>query len=150
MLGVAYAATIGGLGTIVGTATNALVVGFMQQNYGETISFAEWLAFGIPTVLLLMPVAWAVLVQVAFPFRMGSQATARDALIAARTALGPMSTAERRVTVVFVVTALAWIAGPLIRKIPGFAEFNDTTIGLLAGFALFLTPSRERRAAAPC
>ena len=141
VLGVAYAATIGGLGTIVGTATNALVVGFMQQNYGETISFTQWLAFGIPTVLLLMPVAWAVLVKVAFPFRMGSQATARDALIDARTALGPMTTAERRVTVVFVVTAIAWISGPLMRKLPGLAEFNDTTIGLLAGFALFLTPS---------
>ena len=141
VLGVAYAATIGGLGTIVGTATNALVVGFMRQNYGETISFTAWLAFGIPTVLLLMPLAWAVLVKLAFPFRMGSQATARDALIEARRALGPMSAAERRVTTVFVVTALSWIAGPLIRKLPGFAEFNDTTIGLLAGFALFLTPS---------
>jgi len=141
VLGVAYAATIGGLGTIVGTATNALVVGFMQQNYGETISFTAWLAFGIPTVLLLMPVAWTVLVKLAFPFRMGSQATARDALIEARRALGPMSPAERRVTAVFVVTAIAWIAGPLIRNLPGFAEFNDTTIGLLAGFALFLTPS---------
>src|SRR5688572_6987274 len=141
VLGVAYAATIGGLGTIVGTATNALVVGFMRQNYGETISFTAWLAFGIPTVLLLMPLAWAVLVRLAFPFRMGSQATARDALIDARRALGPMSAAERRVTTVFVVTALSWIAGPLIRKLPGFAEFNATTIGLLAGFALFLTPS---------
>ena len=140
VLGVAYAATIGGLGTIVGTATNALVVGFMQQNYGETISFAQWLAFGIPTVLLLLPLAWLALVKFSFPFRLGSQATARDALDEARAALGPMSTAERRVTVVFVVTAIAWIAGPLIRKLPGLAEFNDTTIGLLAGFALFLTP----------
>jgi sodium-dependent dicarboxylate transporter 2/3/5 len=118
VLCVAYAATIGGLGTIVGTATNALVVGFMQQNYGETISFTQWLAFGIPTVLLLMPLAWLVLVKLAFPFRLGSQATARDALIAARTALGPMSKAERRVTVVFVTTAIAWIAGPLIRQLP--------------------------------
>ena len=66
VLCVAYAATIGGLGTLVGTATNALVVGFMQQNYGETISFAQWLAFGIPTVLILMPVAWLVLVKIAF------------------------------------------------------------------------------------
>jgi len=141
VLCVAYAATIGGLGTIVGTATNALVAGFMQQNYGETISFAEWLAFGIPTVVLLLPLAWVVLVRIAFPFRLGSQATAREALQDARAALGPMSKAEKRVTAVFVATAIAWIAGPLIRKLPGFADFNDTTIGLLAGFALFLTPS---------
>ncbi len=141
VLCVAYAATIGGLATIVGTATNALVVGFMRQNYGETISFTQWLAFGLPTVALLLPLAWLVLVRVAFPFRLGSQATARDALNEARAALGPMSKAERRVTAIFVLTAATWILGPLIRRLPGFAEFNDTTIGLLAGFALFLTPS---------
>lgn len=141
ILCVAYAATIGGLGTLVGTATNALVAGFMQQNYGETISFAQWLAFGIPTVLLLMPVAWLVLVKLVFPFRLGSQATARDRLIEARIALGPMSPAERRVTVVFVLTAAAWITGPLLRKLPGLAEFNDTTIALLAGLVLFVIPN---------
>jgi sodium-dependent dicarboxylate transporter 2/3/5 len=141
VLCVAYAATIGGLGTLVGTATNALVVGFMQQNYGETISFAQWLLFGIPTVLLLMPVAWLVLVKIAFPFTLGSQATARERILEARRALGPMSKAERRVTAVFVVTALCWITGPLLRKLPGMAEFNDTTIALLAGLALFALPS---------
>ena len=145
---VAYAATIGGLGTIVGTATNALVAGFMQQNYGETISFAAWLAFGIPTVVLLLPLAWVVVVRIAFPFRLGSQATAREALADARVALGPMSKAERRVTIVFVLTAVAWIAGPLIRRLPLLADFNDTTIGLLAGFALFLTPSANAKGGA--
>lgn len=144
VLCVAYAATIGGLGTLVGTATNALVVGFMQQNYGETISFAQWLVFGIPTVLLLMPVAWLVLVKIAFPFKLGSQATARDRLIEAREALGPMSVAERRVTAVFVLTAAAWITGPLLRKLPGLGEFNDTTIALLAGLSLFVIPSRMK------
>jgi sodium-dependent dicarboxylate transporter 2/3/5 len=141
VLCVAYAATIGGLGTLVGTATNALVVGFMQQNYGESISFAEWLVFGIPTVLLLMPIAWLALVKYSFPFRLGEQAVARDRLLAARRALGPMSPAERRVTAVFVVTASVWILGPLIQKIPGFGDWNDTTTALLAGLVLFLVPS---------
>ncbi len=144
VLCVAYAATIGGLGTLVGTATNALVVGFMQQSYGETISFTQWLAFGIPTVLLLMPVAWFVLVKIAFPFTLGSQATARDRLIEARVALGPMSIAERRVATVFVLTAAAWIAGPLLRKLPGLAEFNDTTIALLSGLSLFIVSGGSR------
>ena len=149
VLCVAYAATIGGLGTLVGTATNALVVGFMQQNYSETISFTQWLAFGIPTVLLLMPVAWLVLVKIAFPFRLGSQATARDALIAARSALGPMSIAERRVTAVFVVTAIALDHRPACcAQLPGLAEFNDTTIALLAGLFLFLIPNRTQEGGA--
>lgn len=148
VLCVAYAATIGGLATPVGTATNALVIGFMQQNYGETISFARWLVFGIPTVVLLMPVAWLVLVKISFPFTLGSQATARERILEARRALGPMSPAEKRVTAVFVLTALAWIAGPLLRKVPGLDEFNDTTIALLAGVSLFVIPSRAKEGGA--
>jgi sodium-dependent dicarboxylate transporter 2/3/5 len=144
VLCVAYAATIGGLGTLVGTATNALVVGFMQQNYGETISFTQWLAFGIPTVVLLLPVAWLVLVRVAFPFRLGEQATARDRLADARTALGPMSVAERRVATILVVTAALWITGPLIQRIPGFGEWNDTTTALLAGLVLCVVQNGSR------
>lgn len=140
VLCVAYAATIGGLATLVGTPTNALVVGFMQQNYGETISFARWLLFGLPTVLLLMPVAWLVLVRIVFPFKLGSQATARDSLQAALAALGPMSRAERRVTGVFILTAGAWILGPLLRLLPGLGGLNDTTVALVAGIALFLVP----------
>ena len=148
VLCVAYAATIGGLGTLVGTATNALVVGFMQQNYNESISFAQWLAFGIPTVVLLMPIAWLVLVKISFPFNLGSQTIARDRLIEARSALGAMSAAERRVTTVFIVTAAAWITGPLLRKLPGLAEFNDTTIALLAGLFLFLIPNGTKEGGA--
>jgi sodium-dependent dicarboxylate transporter 2/3/5 len=143
VLAVAYAATIGGLGTIIGTATNAIVVGFMQQNYAETISFAEWLVFGVPTVLLLMPLAWVSIVRSSFPFQLGEQAIARDRLAEARRALGPMSVAERRVTIVFIATAAVWIFGPLIQKIPGFAEYNDTTTALIAGLVMFLVPSRS-------
>jgi sodium-dependent dicarboxylate transporter 2/3/5 len=141
VLCVAYSATIGGLGTLVGTATNALVVGFMQQNYGETISFAKWLVFGIPTVVLLMPVAWLVLVKVAFPFRLGEQATARDRLAEARRSLGPMSPAERRVAGVFVAAATLWISGPVIQKNPGLGARTDTSTALLAGIAQVLLPN---------
>ncbi|HEU4689205.1 MAG TPA: DASS family sodium-coupled anion symporter [Vicinamibacterales bacterium] len=144
VLCVAYAATIGGLGTLVGTATNALVVGFMQQNYGETISFTQWLAFGIPTVLLLLPLAWLVLVRVAFPFRLGEQATARARLVDARVALGPMSVAERRVSAILVTAAALWITGPLIQKLPGFGEWNDTTTALLAGLVLCFVQNGTR------
>jgi sodium-dependent dicarboxylate transporter 2/3/5 len=86
-------------------------------------------------------VAWLVLVKVAFPFRLGEQATARDRLAEARRALGPMTVAEKRVTAVFVTTATLWIAGPLVAKVPGFEDWNDTTTALLAGLALFVVPS---------
>jgi len=141
VLCVAYAATIGGLGTLIGTPTNAMVTGFMKQNYGITVSFTQWLTFGLPTVLLLMPIAWLVLVRAVFPFKLGSQVTAGVALRNALAALGPMSRAEKRVTVTFILTAGAWIFGPLLQRLPGLAGLNDTTVALLAGISLFLVPS---------
>lgn len=141
VLCVAYAATIGGLGTLIGTPTNALVVGFMKQNYRVTVSFTQWLTFGLPTVLLLMPIAWLVLVRAVFPFKLGSQVTAGAALRDALVALGPMSRAERRVTAIFVLTASAWIFGPLLKLLPGLEGLNDTTVALVAGLALFLVPN---------
>ncbi len=141
VLCVAYAATIGGLGTLIGTPTNALVVGFMKQNYGVTVSFAQWITFGLPTVLLLMPIAWLVLVRVVFPFKLGSQVTAEAALRNALVALGPMSRAERRVTAIFLLTAGAWVLSPLLKLLPGLAALNDTTIALVAGISLFLVPN---------
>jgi sodium-dependent dicarboxylate transporter 2/3/5 len=141
VLCVAYAATIGGLGTLIGTPTNAMIVGFMKQNYGVTVSFAQWLTFGLPTVLLLMPIAWLVLVRVVFPFRLGSQVAAGAALQSALAALGPMSPAERRVTAIFLLTAGAWVLSPLLKLLPGLAGLNDTTIALLAGISLFLVPN---------
>ena len=76
-----------------------------------------------------------------FPFTLGEQTTARDRLAEARRALGPMTTAEKRVTAVFVTTAAVWILGPLIQKLPGFAAYNDTTTALLAGLVMFVVPS---------
>ncbi len=148
VLCVSYGATIGGLATLVGTPTNALVVGFMQENFGQTISFAQWLAFGLPTVLLLMPVAWLALVRLAFPFKLGSQAAAHHAVLAAVASLGPVSVQEKRVAIVFAATAGAWVGGPLLRMIPGLDGLNDTSVALIAGASLFLIPTGAARGGA--
>ncbi|MBM5810596.1 MAG: DASS family sodium-coupled anion symporter [Gammaproteobacteria bacterium] len=138
VLGIAYGATIGGLATLVGTPTNALVVGFMQENFGQTISFARWLVFGLPAVALLLPLAWLVLVRVAFPFRLEPQDGAGAAVRQALAELGPMTPAEKRVLAIFLLAASAWIFGPLLRSLPGLGGLSDTSVALLAGGALFL------------
>mgnify|MGYP001168465953 CR=1 FL=1 len=137
---VAFGATIGGLGTIVGTPTNALAVGFMRENYGIGISFAEWLIFGVPTVLILLPLAWLALMQ-ALPFKLGTQAAAGRAVQQALADLGPVSAAERRVAWVFVATALSWVFRPLLVELPGLGRLNDTAIAIAAGLVLFLVPA---------
>lgn len=147
VLGVAYAATIGGLGTLVGTPTNALVVGFLGEQGLPTISFVAWMAFGIPTVALLLPVAWYVLTRHAFPFRLADGAAAGQAVREARAGLGPLRPAERRVMGVFIVLAALWIARPWLVEwlapLTGGASLRitDATLAIAAGLALFAMPA---------
>ncbi len=141
VLSVAYAASIGGLGTLIGSPTNALVAGFMRQNFDVDVSFTDWLVFGLPAVFLLLPAAWLVLTRVSFPFELSSGLEAHRAVREAHTALGPMSRAEHRVAVVFVLTATAWIARGLLEGVPAIAGIGDATIGILAGLTLFILPA---------
>lgn len=148
LLGVAYAATIGGLGTLIGSPTNALVQGFMAKNFGYDLSFATWLSFGIPTVLVLLPLTWLILTRFALPFDLPADALPRDAMRKALHALGPMTVAERRVAAVALATAILWIARPWLGQLPGLSGLTDTVISIGAGLALYLIPAGAGRGAA--
>jgi solute carrier family 13 (sodium-dependent dicarboxylate transporter), member 2/3/5 len=141
VLGVAYASTIGGLGTLIGTPTNALAAGFMSQTYGVTLSFADWLIFGMPCVLLLLPLAWWSLVGVTHRFDLPDIAHARAAVAAERRSLGRLAPPERRVAFIGCAAAGAWVASPWLRQWDMLANLSDMVVAMLAGLALFATPS---------
>lgn len=141
ILSVGPAATIGGLGTLIGTPGNALVQGFLAKNYGYDLSFLDWLSFGVPTVLVLLPLCWWALVRFAFPFQLQQQSDAQAAVRAALAELGPMSVAERRVAVVAACAAVAWIARPLLNEVTFLGGLTDTGISIIAGTVLFLMPA---------
>ena len=63
LLAVAYGATTGGMGTLIGTPPNALLAGFMSETYGVQIGFIEWMFLGVPIVVVSLPVAWLVLTR---------------------------------------------------------------------------------------
>ena len=141
VLSVAYAATIGGLATLIGTPTNALAVAFMEQTYGVRPSFAEWLVFGVPCTLVLLFGTWWVLVRFSHPFHLPDIVQARDVVRTELRALGPLAVPERRVGIVGLAAAAAWIASPWLQHLPGLAALSDMGIAMLAGLALFLVPS---------
>ena len=145
MIGVAYAATIGGSGTLIGTAPNAVLAGFMQETYGVEIGFAQWMTVGVPMVALMLPGAWLALTRVAFPMRMPA-VSGHGALIRERlAALGPMSRGERIVAATVAVAASLWVFRPFIDDaLPGIA-LNDTSIGLAVAVALFVIPVEPRK-----
>lgn len=144
LLGVAYGATIGGMATLVGTAPNAILVGFMQETYGTEIDFASWMLVGLPLTALMLPLAWIVLTRIAFKVDFHTSPESRAALADMKQELGPLSTPEKRVAIVFLCVAIAWVTRPLLVKIPGLQGLDDSGIAIAGAIALFVLPSGNK------
>jgi sodium-dependent dicarboxylate transporter 2/3/5 len=145
LLGVAYASTIGGMSTLVGTAPNAMMAAFMQENYAVGIDFASWMLVGLPLSLALLPLAWLTLTRIVFRVDFRTSPEGRALLRQARLDMGPISTPEKRVAIVFGLLALAWIFRPLLAKIPGLEGLDDSGIAMAGAVSLFLIPSGDRK-----
>ncbi len=144
MLGIAYACSIGGMGTLIGTPPNAFLAGFMLESYGVTIGFAEWMLLGIPLVLVGLPLCYLVLTRIAFPIHSRELPGGRELVDREASALGPFSKAERRVAAVFVLTALTWMTRPiLVDNIGWLSGLSDAGIAMSAALVLFVLPSGE-------
>ena len=141
MLGIAYAASIGGLGTLIGTPPNALLAGFMLESYGVEIGFARWMGVGVPLVALTLPLAWLLLTRVVYPIRIREIPGGRQTIDRAYRALGPVGAAETRVALLFGATALLWMTRPLLtRWVPGL---HDAGIAMGAALLLFILPAGD-------
>lgn len=145
LLSIAYGASIGGMGTLVGTPPNAFLAGFMVQNYGYSIGFAEWMGLALPLVVVLLFCVWWLATRVVFCLH-GQRIEGAQALIAERARnQGPMSPGERRIAALFVLTAAAWVGRPWLSALfPGVA-LDDTVIAITAAILSFLIPVDLRR-----
>jgi len=142
LLGVCYAASIGGLGTPVGTPTNLIAIGWLRDNAGIEIGFQEWMATGLPMIALMLPAAWLILTW----NLKSSPEQAKAASESIRTqhgALGQMSRAELRVAVVFGIIAAAWILREQLIRIPALAGLSDMGIAIMGAVLMFLVPHGE-------
>jgi sodium-dependent dicarboxylate transporter 2/3/5 len=113
LLGTAYAASVGGVGTLIGTPPNAVVVSFLNERLGYTISFADWMAIGLPVVVVTLPIVWYVLTFWLYPPEIDDVTKAQEEAAAFLAKEGSLSTRGRRVAAIFVATALLWIVGGL-------------------------------------
>jgi len=143
LLAVAYSATIGGLGTLIGTPPNALLAAFLNQTYGFRIGFAQWMLVGVPVVLVGVPLAWFLMTRVIFRMRDMEVHGVADVIAAERGKLGALTRPEKYVGIIFVATALGWITQPLLVEV--FPLISDTGIALAGGLLLFLTPVDLRK-----
>jgi sodium-dependent dicarboxylate transporter 2/3/5 len=141
MLGIAYAASIGGIATLVGTPPNALVAGIMDESFGIQVGFARWMAAALPLSLAMLVIGWFVLTRVVCRLPKGELPGVADMMIGRYEALGPMTSAERRIALVAAATALLWIVNPLSGEFLGKDALSDTGIAIGAAIVLFLLPS---------
>ncbi len=151
MLGIAYAATIGGIGTVIGTPPNAVAMGFIERTYGTQIGFLEWLAIGLPIMLVFLPPTWLILVKLVFPCRGVPIAGARALIQGELGALGPLSRSETWTGIVFALAAAAWILRQPLADALGLVDRNagappqyrltDAGIAITAALLLFVIPA---------
>jgi solute carrier family 13 (sodium-dependent dicarboxylate transporter), member 2/3/5 len=142
LLGIAFAANIGGMGTLIGTPPNAFLAGFMGDRYGVGIGFAQWMFLGVPVAIVMLTLAWLVLTRWAFPLSRQPIEGLDDLIERERGKIGRMQRSEWRVAIVFACTVVVWIMRPWIEPLlPDFFAISDAGIALLGALALFLIPA---------
>lgn len=149
LLGLAYAASIGGIGTLIGTPPNALLAAYLWERHGVDLSFVVWSAVAVPLVVIFLPLAWFILTRLVYPIAPAIMAAFQDGkLVAGLAPHGPLTAAERRLGLVFSAAAALWIMRPLLNRLPGLEGLSDPAVALLCAMSLFLIPSgmiSERR-----
>lgn len=143
MLGIAYAASIGGMATLIGTPPNLVLAGIIKSSYAIELTFTQWFVFAFPLCVVLFLMAWLYLrrsIQLKnqnnkTPLAEGDEVVRQELL-----SLGQMSRQERAVGWVFLGMVFLWTTRSAIftRFIP---ELSDTSIALIGALVLFLLPA---------
>ncbi|MBI4418453.1 MAG: DASS family sodium-coupled anion symporter [Ignavibacteriales bacterium] len=154
MLGIAWAASIGGAGTIIGTPPNGIAVGILNTTFADdssyrTITFLDWMTFGVPFVLVSIPVAWWILLKTNPP-EFTTIPGGKDRMLAEQASLGPSSRGEHRSAGVFFLAVLFWVSNPFWseilpqRLVESLSWVDEYAIGIAAGLILFVVPVELR------
>lgn len=138
MLGIAYAASIGSLGTIIGTPPNALMVGYLAEAHDINVGFGEWMLVGVPMSVIFMAIAWYLLTFVLFKPEIKEIPGGRKLISDEFHKLGSMNSGEKLVLVLFVLAAASWITVPLVWP---DTTIDDTVIAMAVAIALFVIPA---------
>ncbi len=139
-LGVAHAATIGGIGTPVGTPTNLIAIAFFERA-GDPMAFADWMAKAMPIMLLMLPIAWLLLCWPLFGKGHARYEAIGSVVKDALKALGPTTRPEMRIGLIFGIVAIAWMTRTELAKLPGLSALSDTGVAIFGALLLFFVPS---------
>ncbi|MEO9968494.1 MAG: DASS family sodium-coupled anion symporter [Hyphomonadaceae bacterium] len=155
LLGIVYACSIGGLGTPVGTPTNLIVLGYLNDNGAGEIGFAQWMMLGLPVVLVMVPLTWWSLTKWTFKMPKLDISSANESVSARLQEIGKITRPEKRTLGIFVVIASLWIfRRPLNNMEFALGEavytplsgLTDHVIAVIAVIVCFLIPAGSKQA----
>lgn len=143
MLGIAYAASIGGMATLIGTPTNAIFSAVAKEYYNAEVSFSDWIIFGFPITAVLLVICWFYLTYIAYPSGIRRFSQVSSTIENEMKKLGPLKREEKWIILVFGLTAVSWITRSFIlsKFIPGI---DDTIIAIGGATILFIIPARDK------
>jgi sodium-dependent dicarboxylate transporter 2/3/5 len=145
LLGIAYASSLGGITTPIGTAPNGVLIQYAFENYNLDIGFIDWFSIAAPFSILSLPIIWLVLTKFLFPINFSDTGSAEKILFEIKEELGVMSREEKIVSLVFLFTALGWVFRKIIDDLPFFFLLEDAVISMMGGLSLFFLTSNQKR-----
>jgi len=145
LLGIAYASTIGGMSTLIGTAPNIVFSAFMQDTYGVEISMFDWMKLGVPLAAVMLFGSWYSLTQYVFPIKFSASQEAKDELKKMLNEMGALTKDEIRISIIFGLAVFAWVFRTLLNNIEFLSGLTDAGIAIIAAILLFMTPSASKK-----
>lgn len=142
MLSIAYAASIGGVATLIGTPPNAILAGVIESNFSYSIGFAQWMLFGVPISLSMLILCWLYLTRIAFKSEFAELPGGRHSIQQKLADLGPMSLPEKKVLSIFALVAIGWILRGLL-DIEALSAVSDASIAIAGAVLLFIIPAEK-------
>lgn len=151
LLAIAWSASMGGLGTLLGSPPNAIVAGYASDELGRQIGFLEWMLLGVPLAFGFIFIAWIFMTRFLYRFDLPEIPGGRKMIDDQIAALGPLSQGERMVMFVFISAAVLWVVPGLLSSVPAvdaalpwLGSLDDTAIAVAAGLAMFILPGKGR------
>lgn len=141
MLVIGYAATLGGMATIIGTPPNVVFVGLLGKFYGSTISFGDWMIVGVPVSITLLFMTYFIVTRILFPNGLKHIEGTQHLIHTRLEELGPVSREEKIVLFIFMLTSFLWIFQEPINLFAGQRVLNDTNVAMFGGILMFLVPT---------
>lgn len=144
LLMVGYAATLGGLATIIGTPPNVVFAGLLDEFYGMKLDFGKWMLVGVPVMITLLLSTYLIITRILFPNNLKNIEGSAELMEARLNELGRIRPEEKRILAIFSATSFFWIFQEFINHHLGKDILNDTNIAMTGGLLMFIIPSGKK------